>query len=120
MASAGGALATNTITFPVPSGVSNVQGGFKNTAGVVVTKVRVNQQTQNNCDQIDKDNDGNLTDGEGFYVKYNPICDYEFHIEVSGCPNKEQHVSSTDIQSGAVEVVLKGTCFDLETSREVP
>lgn len=115
-----GASATNTISFPVPSGVPQVKGGFKNEAGVVVTKVKVNQQSSNGCEQIDKSNDGNLSDGNGFYVEYNPMCDYEFHIEVSSCPNKEQHVSSSDIQSGQTEVVLKGSCLNLETSREVP
>lgn len=111
-----GAAAEDALSFPN----HDKSGAFKNEAGVVVTKVSVNQQTSNGCDQVDKEHDANLADGDSFTVQYNSACDYEFHIEVKDCSNQEQHVSASDIQSDLVDVVIKGTCDALRTSKEVP
>ncbi|MEO0978148.1 MAG: hypothetical protein AAFY24_12870 [Pseudomonadota bacterium] len=120
LASVTGASASDTISFSVPSGVPQAKGGFKNSAGVVVSSVEVNQQMQNGCDQDDKTHSANVDNGDGFYIYYNPLCDYEFHVKISGCPNQELHMSSADIQSGQTEAHLKGSCADPKLSREVP
>lgn len=120
LACVSGASASDTISFPVPTGVPQAKGGFKNSAGVVVSSVEVNQQTHNGCDQDDKTHSANVDDGDGFYIYYNPTCDYEFHVKISGCPNQELHMSASDIQSGQTEAHLKGSCADPKLSREVP
>lgn len=115
-----GASASDNISFPVPTGVPQAKGGFKNSAAVVVTSVEVNQQTKNGCDQDDKTHSSNVDDGDGFYIYYNPTCDYEFHVKIKDCPNQELHMSASDIQSGQTEAHLKGSCADPKLSREVP
>ncbi|WP_424832513.1 hypothetical protein [Ruegeria sp.] len=120
LAFATSAGASDDISFPVPTGVPQVKGGFKNTSSGIVTKVKVNQQSQNGCEQIDKEHDGNVGSDGGFYIYYNPECDYEFHVEIKDCNNQELHMSSSDIQAGQTEAHLKGVCPNPNLTREVP
>lgn len=114
------ASASDNISFPVPTGVPQAKGGFKNTSSGIVTKVQVNQQSKNGCEQDDQEHDANVGTDDGFYIYYNPLCDYEFHVHIEKCNNQKLHMSSSDIQAGQTEAHLKGACPNPNLTREVP
>ena len=95
------------------------EGRAKNTAEVVVTKVKIDQESSDECDHEEMEHSGNLLQDDSFQVIMNGDCSYHFKFDTtSDCKGeKAATVRLSDHIAGTTTVVMHEQCGKLKTSK---